>query len=509
MRIRNWLNKFTRTELFAAVIGALIVIPQAISFSFLAGVPPAYGLYCALFMGLIASLIGRSPIISGPNTAVAILVGATLRPFAGVGTPLYGQYLALLTLMVAGCQLLFYLFRWHRMFDYIHPVTVKAISTSIGVLLIVSSLDGMMGITPYRTIYFYDKLISLDQTVKLINPFVFTVAIITIVSGLLARSRWPRYHLAIALASGLVTTIVIDTLFSPITSQMDRLGKITIELWPFFKPDLSTIEFAVYGALVVPALVIAYLGLSQTLVIAKDMETMPEIRDFEPPSGFLSRYLKPEISLRREVLAQGLGNLSSFFLGAFVGSGSFNRTMINLDVGSKTKLAGILSSVVVWLFIMLFSSFITMLPMAVIYGSLCIVGIGMIKPTVIRNILAHPGERWLFAVVIFALLVLGLTTGIAVAFVLSVIMVAVSSNSIEWTDDASSATYKVRGPLNYVTQQGFSRKVNQLFGQQPAKELEKARLDLSGLTIASSSQSTPLADELKPYVAKGLTVIWP
>lgn len=508
MRIRNLLDDFAQAELFAAIIGALIVIPQAISFSFLAGVAPEFGLYCALFMGLIASLIGRSPIISGPNTAVAILIGTTLRPFAGVGTPLYGQYLALLTLMVAGLQLLFYVFRWHRIFDYINPVTVKAISTSIGVLLIVSSLDGMMGITPYRTIFFFDKLLTLDKTMQQVNPFVFSVAMVTIASGLLAKSRWPRYHLAIALASGLLVTVLIDTFFSPIASQMDRLGKIEIELWPFIIPDLATVEFSVYGALVVPAAVIAYLGLSQTLVIAKDIEAMPHLRDYKPP-GLWGSFIKSEISLRREVLAQGLGNLSSFFLGAYVGSGSFNRTMINLDVGSKTKLAGILSSIVVWLFIMLFGGLITMLPMAVIYGSLCIVGIGMIKPKAIAKILSYKGERWLFIVVIFTLLVLGLTTGIAVALALSVIMVAVSSNAIEWSNDAESATYQVKGPLNFITQQGFSRKVNDLFAQKNEKDLESTRLDLSGLTIARSSQGSSLAEELKPYISKGLTVVWP
>lgn len=506
MKITNFLNEFVRTELLAGLIGALLVIPQAISFSFLAGVAPQFGLYCAIFMGLVASLLGRSPIISGPNTAMVILIGATLVPFAGKGTPLYAQYLALLTLMVALFQLLFYVFRWHRIFDYIHPVTVKAISTSIGVLLIVSSIDGIMGVTPYQTLYFYDKLISLPSTIGLINPFVFCVAAITIVAGLLSKLRWPRYYLAVALGTGLLTSLIIDQLFPPTTTLMDRLGIIEIALMPFHLPKLSNIEFPIYGAMFFPAAVLAYLGLSQTLVIAKDIEAIPDIDQIDVKPSW-RKLLTTEISLRKEVLAQALGNITSFFLGSYAGSGSFNRTMVNLDIGSKTKLAGIMSAVFVWLFIMIFGQILNMLPMAVIYGSLCIVGIGMIKGKEIARIMKHPIERWLFLVVIFSLLVLGLSTGIAVALVLSIVTVALLTNEIEWTQDEDNNIHVAKGPLNYVTQLKFKRKLEQLFaGKEPA-ELKACQLDVSGLTAEQSSYLTPLDDILAPLKAKGITII--
>lgn len=508
MKIPSLSNSFVRNELFAAVIGALLVIPQAISFSFLAGVAPEFGLYCAIFMGLIASLLGKSPIISGPNTAVAILVGLTLVPFAGKGTPLYAQYLALLTLMVTVFQFLFYIFRWHRIFDYINPVTVKAISTSIGVLLIVSSLDGIMGITPYSTLYFYDKLLSLPSTISIVNPFVASISVITIVAGLLAKSRWPKYHLAVALVAGLIVTLVIDQFFSPITTRMDRLGIIQIATNPFQLPSFSAIEVSMYGALVFPAAVIAYLGLSQSLVIAKDIEATPGIQDIDAPPAWHKVFVT-EVSLRREVLAQAVGNLSCVFLGSYAGSGSFNRTMINLDVGSKTKLAGVLSAIVVWLFIMIFGRVLTMLPMAVIYASLFIVGVGMIKPKEILRICKRSQERWLFCVVIFALLVLGLTTGIAVALVLSIVTVAMASSKIEWSHDDTPHSHRVKGPLNYVTQQDFKRRVEDLYGPLSSEELSKAELDLSGLTLAQSAFMIRLDQFLAPFTSKGLKVIWP
>ena len=98
-------------EAAAGVAGALLVIPQAITFAYLAGVAPEYGLYCAVFVGLLASLFGASPIIGGPNTAVSILIGLSVLPFAGRGSPLYVDYVFALSLMVGLVQLVIWLVR--------------------------------------------------------------------------------------------------------------------------------------------------------------------------------------------------------------------------------------------------------------------------------------------------------------------------------------------------------------------------------------------------------------
>lgn len=494
---------FFQTELIAGIIGALLVIPQAISFSILAGVDPEYGLYCTMYMGLIASLLGQSPIISGPNTAVAILVGTTLAQFATPGSGEYTQNLALLTLMVTACQFAFYVFRWHRIFDFISPVTIKAISTCIGILLIVSSLDGVLGVPGQGPQPFYQKLLAIPSKVQLANPYAFCVAATTIVTGLLSKLWWSRYYLPIALVCGLAAGIGIDQFVAADVSQMARLSAITISAMPFHLPDLSWVELSQVKALALPSIAIAYLGLSQTLVIAKGIEATPGIDDIGFKASWRS-LVATRISLRREVLAQAAGNLSSVFLGSYPGSGSFNRTMVNLAVGSKTKVAGILSTVFVWVLVMAFADILAILPMAVIYGSLLIVGVGMIKRSEIEPIMRQPKERWLFIVVIGTLLFLGLTAGIAVALVLSVALLAMSSSTLDWQVAEDERQALVRGPLNYVTARSFEQRLDQLFGHRP--QLADCQLDIRGLIIAESSFATPIEDILAPYKAKGLAI---
>ena len=73
-----WHTVDTRREAVAGITGALLVIPQAITFAYLAGLAPEHGLYCAVFVGFLASLFGNSPMVGGPNTAVSILLGLTV-----------------------------------------------------------------------------------------------------------------------------------------------------------------------------------------------------------------------------------------------------------------------------------------------------------------------------------------------------------------------------------------------------------------------------------------------
>jgi SulP family sulfate permease len=90
-----------RTEVFAGLVGAILVIPQGITFAYLAGLQPEYGLYCAIFVTLFCSLLGSSSMMSGPNIAAAILIGTAVLPLAGRGSPVYIDFVFLLCMMAS------------------------------------------------------------------------------------------------------------------------------------------------------------------------------------------------------------------------------------------------------------------------------------------------------------------------------------------------------------------------------------------------------------------------
>jgi len=124
----SWRYKVdARREIFTGLVGALLVIPQAVTFAYLVGLPPEYGLYCAIFVAFFASLFGNSPMVGGPNTAMSILLGLAIIPFAGRGSPLFTDYVLLLSLMVGLVQLSIWLLRGAELFRYFSPAAISLI----------------------------------------------------------------------------------------------------------------------------------------------------------------------------------------------------------------------------------------------------------------------------------------------------------------------------------------------------------------------------------------------
>ena len=185
-----------RRETVTGLVGALLVIPQAITFAYLAGLPTEYGLYCAVFVGFFASFFGSSPMVGGPNTAVSILLSLTVLPFAGRGSPLYVEYVLVLSLAVGLIQLCIWLLRGGEIFRYLSPAAITGIKTGVGVLLITSALEGALGLSPLSTPFFYEKFyIAVTSWSELVNPYAAIISGITIATGLALRSWWPRTYI--------------------------------------------------------------------------------------------------------------------------------------------------------------------------------------------------------------------------------------------------------------------------------------------------------------------------
>ena len=185
-----------RTELVAGLIGAVLVIPQGITFAYLAGMQPEYGLYCAIFVTLFASVLGTSSMMSGPNTAVAILIGTAVLPLAGRGSPVYVDFVFLLCMMVGLIQLLFWLLRVGRIFQYISPAAISGISAGAGFLIVMTALDSILGLSTFSTTFFYEKLyVIASDAMDLVSPYSLGIGLCTIAAGHLGRRYSPRYFL--------------------------------------------------------------------------------------------------------------------------------------------------------------------------------------------------------------------------------------------------------------------------------------------------------------------------
>jgi sulfate permease, SulP family len=464
-------------ELLGALAGAMLVIPQGITFAYLAGLPPEFGIYTSIFVTLFASLFGSSSMLGGPNTAVAILIGVAVAPYAGRGSPLYIEYVLLLSFMVGLLQLLIWLARGGKYFQYLSPAAVTGITAGVGVILILSSLDGMLGLSHFTTAFFFQKLyILFSDGRELINPYTLVIGAVTVVSGLIARRYTTRYAILIAMGTGYLTGILLVARYTQMATEIELLGNVTVQLLPLSHPKMD-LEYLLVGVAMLPnALAIALIGLAQSMVIVKQLRSTTD----QP------------INIDKEVFAQGISNLLAPFFSSFAGSGSFNRTAINQAIGVKTPLAGILSAFLVLALMVSLSSLLSHMPMAVISGTLMLVGIGMIKKKEITRLIPWKGELAVFAVTLFSIIFLGLQAGLAVALIFSIVMflVAASKLKIELSPLEDAFRIRVEGHLFYAS-------IDQLSEPLKRHRQENVVLDLSMVTYLDLSATEAIVRELR------------
>ncbi len=453
-----WGSVNMRREAVSGITGALLVIPQAITFAYLAGVAPEYGLYCAVFVGLFASFFGNSPMVGGPNTAISILLGLTVLPFAGRGSPLYTEFVLVLSLMVGLMQLCIWLLRGAEVFRYFSPAAIAGIKVGVGVLLITSALEGALGLSPMMTKFFYEKFyIVLFASQDLVNPYAATISGITIAAGLLLKIHWPRSYIIGAVLIGSLVGGLIYGLLGPVQSQLELLGHVTLQVLPLNLPRLGPQHWLFMEQVVPQAIAIAVLGLAQSLVIARDLKAST-VRNLD---------------LHKEVFAQGISNALSPFFSTFAGSGSFNRTSVALEMGARTPLSGIVAALSVVLIAYAVGPLLTWLPMPVIAGVMALVGVGMIQSNEFRA-LRNRVDGPVFLITALTVIFLDLEIGILVAVVASVgfFVASVSKVKLSVSRDGDVEHVVVTGNVFYAS---LDRLAKQLQSDPTARTV----LDLS------------------------------
>jgi len=436
----EWIKRLKENkadEFFASVVGALLVIPQAIIFAYLAGLPPEYGIYTAIFVTFMASFFGSSPMLGGPNTAVAILIGIAVSPYAGRGSPLFIEYVFILSIMVGLIQLFFWLLRSGKLFDHFNPAAIMGITTGVGFILLISSLEGILGVSKTQTMFFYEKIYYLSASFnELVNYYSLSIGLVTLTSGLVIKRYSKRYYILLSILIGSIYGFVLGQLYNPVITDVELLGNIYLN-FAFTIPNFTSEHYIVAEKLLWDALIIAFVGISQSLIITRD----------------LSRRLNKSYNQNKEIYAQGISNTIGGFLGSFAGSGSFNRTTLSLEVGSRSSIPGMLSSFIIIALIFLLNPFMSQIPMAVISGVLFLVGIAMFKKVDFYTILKNRQEKIIMAIVFVITIFIGLKVGIIMALVLSIATYILNTTKLEITESDKDGYQKIaiNGNLYYAT----------------------------------------------------------
>jgi SulP family sulfate permease len=402
----HWWPKVTRrtlrADLIAGITGAVIVLPQGVAFAIIAGLPPEYGLYSAIVPAIIAAMLGSSyHLISGPTTAISIVIFTTVSPLAEPASAHYIQMVLTLTFLAGLFQFGLGMARLGALVNFVSHSVVIGFTTGAALLIATSQLSNFFGVTGSKRHAFIHVWEDLLSALPHTNPFVVAVAVVTLIAAVLFRRFFPRLP-------GMLFAMVIGSVLASFLDAKEHgirlIGSLPAHLPPLSGPDLST---APVRQLAPAALAVAMLGLAEAVSIARAVATRSHQR----------------INSNQEFIGQGLSNIIGSFFSSYAASGSFTRTGVNYESGAKTPLAAVFAALSLAAILLLVAPLTAYLPIASMAGVLLVVAYGLIDFPHIRTIIrTSTPEAAVLTVTFLATLLVELEFAIYVGVILSLLL---------------------------------------------------------------------------------------
>jgi SulP family sulfate permease len=425
-------NGSARADIFSGLTVALALVPEAVAFSFVAGVPPMVGLYGAFLMCLITAVLGGRPgMISGATGAMAVVMVNLVMEGNAMGSPgSYAglQYLFFTLLLVGVFQMLAGFFRLGKFIRMVPRSVMMGFVNGLAIVIFLSQLNMFKSEGTWMQ----------GQPLWLmIGLVVLTMAILTIVPKL--HKKAPGALIAIIAVSIFVAAMQIET--QTVLSFIQSNGGTGIKGGlPSFAIPKVPLTWDTFVFVTPYALILAAIGLIETLMTLSLVDELTETRG----SG------------NRECLAQGLGNLVNGLFGGMGGCAMIGQSMINISSGGRGRLSGIVAASALLFFIMFTSQYIEQIPIAALVGVMLIVVIKTFAWSTFNIMNKVP--KW-DVVVIVLVTVLTVKYDLAIAVICGVIISAVIfawENALrirarKMVDEHGIKHYQIYGPLFFAS----------------------------------------------------------
>jgi SulP family sulfate permease len=401
----SWYRFVTRSSLradfIAGMTGAVIVLPQGVAFATIAGLPPEYGLYTAMVTAIVAALFGSSHhLVSGPTTAISIVVFASISRYAAPGSEEYISLVLTLTLLAGIYQLAFGLARLGVLVNFVSHTVVIGFTAGAAILIVTSQIKHILGVYVPNGDTFLHTWFLISTKFGETNLYLVVIALFTLVIALLIKRFNPRYpNLLIALIAG----SILAYLLRDYTDSIPLVGEIPAQLPPLSAPLFS---FETVKMLAPEAFAVALLGLIEAVSISRAVATKSNQR----------------IDANQEFIGQGLSNIVGSFFSSYAGSGSFTRSGINYEAGARTPLSAIFAALILMVIVLLIAPLTAYLPIAAMAGVILLVAYNLIDFNHIRSILKFShSETAILLTTFFATLFLELEFAIYLGVLLSLV----------------------------------------------------------------------------------------
>jgi len=474
---RKLSGKTVMDKVVAGVAGAIVAFPLSIGFALIAGVPSEIMIVASIYAAFFNAIFASSKYgIGGPNTAVALITGAAVAPFAPREGDLYLGYVFVLCLLVGIIQMMISVaLRKIDIMDYVSTTVIDGLTMGIGAIFILTSLNWAVGLAPDINAQWivFDAFTSLvNLTEGMANGYAMMVSGITILTGLICWQFKPVKNFAIlfAITAGYLMSGFLDANYY---TRIDQVGWLTLNLFETSLPDLRPVSWQVTMELIGPAIAIAIIGILQTLSIAKALRDKGE--KYNPS---------------QEAFSQGFQHIfMGFFHGAPV-SNSFNKSSLQRSLNGN-KWSFIVAAIFTLLFVMWFGAIVAAIPMPALAGCMMLVGMSMLNPWKHRGYFKSGITIFMvFAVSAVSAIALSIMAAIFIGALLSIVLhfikFATPDASIEKKGDELSI--KIVGPYFYVSGAKINKIIEHELDALELDTIKRVNIDLRQAMILTRDQ---------------------
>ncbi|MEV5177008.1 SulP family inorganic anion transporter [Streptomyces flaveolus] len=460
----DWLSdpKVWRTEVLAGLVVALALIPEAISFSIIAGVDPAIGLFASFTMAVTIAIVGGRPAMISAATGAVALVIAPVNREHGFG------YLVATVILAGVFQIALGALGVAKLMRFVPRSVMVGFVNSLAILIFMAQVPEMTHV-PWPVYPLIAAglalMVFLPKLTRVVPAPLVSIVILTVVT----------------VAAGIAVPTVGDKGALPSSLPVPGLPDV-----PFTLDTLTTI--APY------ALAMALVGLMESLMTAKLVDDITDTYS----------------SKTRESIGQGIANIVTGFLGGMGGCAMIGQTMINVRVsGARTRLSTFLAGAFLMVLCVIFGPIVSDIPMAALVAVMVMVSVGTfdwhsIAPKTLKRMPA--GEITVMVITVACVvathnLAIGVVVGSITAMVVFAKRVARLAEVTAVTDpDGTMVVYRVTGELFFASS-------NELISRfDYAGDPEKVVIDLSAAHIWDASSVAALDAIETKYAQRGKTV---
>jgi len=405
--ILEWLPNYNKSrfrgDFVAGITVAIILIPQGIAYALIAGLPPIYGLYCALIPQIVYAIFGSSRQVAiGPVAMDSLIVATGVSTLALAGSDSYIAIAILLAFMVGGIQFLLGVFRLGFVVNFLSKPVITGFTSAVALTIGMNQFRNLLGVDFMQSDQIQYVLEDMWYNIIDYNPHTAIIGIISVVVIIILRKINKKIPNAlIVVVFGILVMRYFGKDFNDVSIVKDIPSGLPSFSFPEF--DISQIR-----ELLPIALTLVMVGYLETISIGKSLEAKQDEYKIRP---------------NQELVALGLSNMIGSWFKAYPSTSSFSRSAINQESGATTGMSSLVSVVMVVITLLFLTPLFYHLPKTVLAAIIIVAVFGLVN---IKEAVflwkANNLDFWLMIATFFSTLLFGIEYGIMIGVGLSLII---------------------------------------------------------------------------------------